>query len=64
MVAISQTIFFICIFVNEKFSILIKFSLKFVRKGLIDNIQALRRIGDKTPSEPMLTRFTEAYMRN
>ena len=43
---------FRCIFVNEKFCILIKFSLKFVPKGPIDNIPALvqvmawRRIGD------------------
>ena len=41
-----------CIFVNEKFYILIKISLKFVPKGLIDNkpvlvqINAWRRIGD------------------
>ena len=30
-----------CIFVNEKFCILTKISLKFVPKGSIDNIQAL-----------------------
>ena len=30
-----------CILVNEKFCILIKISLKFVRKGPIDNDQAL-----------------------
>ena len=32
---------FKCIFVNEKFSILIKISLKFVPKGPIDNNPAL-----------------------
>ena len=30
-----------CIFMNEKFCISIQISLKFVTKGLIDNIQAL-----------------------
>ena len=30
-----------CIFVNEKFYILIRISLKFVRKGPIDNNPAL-----------------------
>ena len=32
---------FRCIFVNEKFYIVIKFALKFVPKGPIDNISAL-----------------------
>ena len=32
---------FRCIFLNEKFCILIKISLKFVPKGPIDNNQAL-----------------------
>ena len=58
------------VFVNEKVFILIKISLKFVPKGLIDNNPALvhimtcRRIGDKPSPEPMLTRFTDAYMRH
>ena len=49
------------IFMNEKFCILIKFSLKFAPKGPIDNnpalvqIMAWRRIGDKPLSEPILT---------
>ena len=49
---------FRCIFVNEKFFIMIKFSLKFVPKGQIDNntalveIMAWRRIGNKPLSEP------------
>ena len=60
---------FRCIFVNEKFCILIKIS-KFVPNGPIDNnpalvqIMAWRRIGDKPLSEPMLARFTDAYMRH
>ena len=54
---------------NEKFYILIKISLKFVPKGRVDNNPALVkimtwcRIGDKPLSEPMLTQFTDAYMR-
>ena len=53
MTVVLQGIFdiFICIFVNEKFGILIKIPLKFVPKGfLIDHIPA------------MLARFTDAYM--
>ena len=67
MATISQTIFR-CIFMNEKFSILIKILLKFVPKGPIDNNPALvwiiawRQIGNKPLSEPMLTQFTDAYM--
>ena len=51
---------FTCIFFNENCCILIKFSLKYVRKGPIDNNQALvqimtwRRSGDKPLSEPMM----------
>ena len=57
-----------CIFLNEKFCILIKISLNFVPKGSIDNKSALvqamgwRRTGDKQLPEPMLTQFTDAYM--
>ena len=52
---------FKCIFMNEKFCILIWISLKFVPKGPINNIPALvqimawRRSGVKPLSEPMLT---------
>ena len=59
---------FKCNFVNEKFLILIKISLKFVPKGPIDNKAALvqvmvwRRTGDKPLPEPMLTQFADAYM--
>ena len=61
---------FRCIFMNEKFCILIKISLKFVSMGPIDNnpalikIMAWRWIGDKLLSEQMPTRFTDAYMRD
>ena len=50
--------------------ILIKISLKFVTRNRIDNKPALVqviawcRIGNKPLSEPMLTRFTDAYMRH
>ena len=53
---------FTCIFFNENCCILIKFSLKYVRKGSIDNTPALvqimawRRPGDKPLSEPMMVR--------
>ena len=61
---------FICVFVNEKFSIFIPISLKFVLKGPINNIPALvqimawRLIGDKPLSEPKVTQFSDAYMRH
>ena len=51
---------FTCIFFNENCCILIKFSLKYVRKGPIDNnpalvqIMAWRRPGDKPLSEPRM----------
>ena len=54
----------------EKFCISIWISLKFVPKGQINNIPALvyimawHQIGDKSLSEPMLTRFTDAYMQH
>ena len=69
MAAILADNIFKHIFLNEKFCILIKISLKFVPKGPIDNNPALvqmmpwRRRGDKPLSEPMLTRFTDAYMK-
>ena len=52
---------FRCIFMNEKFCILITISLKFAPQGPINNnpaliyIMAWRRIGNKPLSEPMLT---------
>ena len=54
---------------NEKFCILIAILLKFVTKGPINNILALvqimawRQPGAKPLSEPMLTQFTDAFMR-
>ena len=54
------------IFFNENVWISIWISLKFVRKGRIDNKSALvqvmawRRTGDKSLPEPMLTQFTDA----
>ena len=51
---------FTCIFVNENCCILITFSLKYIRKGPMDNnpalvqIMAWRRSGEKPLSEPMM----------
>ena len=59
---------FKCTFMNEKSCILIQDPLNFVSKGPIDNnpglvqIIASRRIGDKSLSEQMLTRFIDTYM--
>ena len=70
MAAILADDIFKCIFLNEKFCRLIKISLKFVPKSPIDNnpalvqIMAWCQIGDKPLSEPMLTWFTDAYMRH
>ena len=69
MAAILAGGIFKCIFFNEKICILMKISLKYVPKGPIDNNPALVlimawRIGDKPLSEPMLTRFIDAYMRH
>ena len=61
---------FRCIYLNEKFCILIRISLKFVPKGSIDNnpglvkIMAWRLIGNKPLSEPMLTWSIDAYLRH
>ena len=70
MAAILQMIFCRGIFMNEKFCISIKISLKFVPEGPIDNnsalvyIMAWRQTGAKPLSEPMLNRFTDAYMQH
>ena len=60
---------FKCIFLNENIRIFTKNSLKFVPKGLINNIQALVLImawhqpGDKPLSEPMLVKsVTHIYV--
>ena len=58
------------IFMNEKFCILNRISLKFVPKNPIDNkselvkAMAWRRTGDKPLPEPMLTQFADVYMRH
>ena len=58
---------FSCIFMNEKFCILVRISLKFVPKGPIDNnpvlvhIIAWPQIGAKPLPEPMLTWLTDTY---
>ena len=55
---------------NDKFYISIQIILKFVPKGPIDNKSALVQVmawcrtGDKPLPEPMLTKFTDAYMRH
>ena len=61
---------FKCIFMNGNIWISIKISLRFVPKGSVNTISALFqimtwcRIGDNPPSEPMLTRFTDTYIRH
>ena len=58
------------IFMNEKFCISIRISLKVVPNGLINNklaliqVMAWRRTGDKPLTELLLTQFTDAYMRH
>ena len=58
------------IFLNENGRILIQISLKLIPKSPIDNKSALvqamawRRRGDKPLPEPMMTQFTDAYMRH
>ena len=57
-------------FLNENDIILIQVALKFVPRGPIKDTLALvhvmawRRTGDKPLPEPMLTQFTDAYMRH
>ena len=58
---------FRCIFFHGNCYILIKFSLKYVRKGPIDDnpalvqIMAWRRSGDKPLSEPMMISLPTIY---
>ena len=60
---------FKCICLNESSCIFIPTSLKFVSKGPSDNNSALVQVmawlhaGSKLLLEPMLTQFTDAYMR-
>ena len=60
-----------CIFLNENNRISIRISLKFVFISPIDNKPGLVRAmawqvttGDKPLPEPILTRFTDAYMQH
>ena len=61
---------FKCIFLNENDRISIRISLKLVPRILIDNKSALvqvmawRRTGEKPLPEPMLTQFTDVYVRH
>ena len=61
MAAILADDIFKCIFLNEKFCIVIWISLKFVPKGPIDNkwslvqVMAWHRTGDKPLPGPMMT---------
>ena len=70
MAAILADDIFKCIFLNEKFCIMIRISLKFVPKGPIDNKWALvqvmgwRQTGDKPLPGPMMTQFIDTYMRH
>ena len=70
MAAILADNIFKCIFLNENDRIVISISLKFVPRSPIDNKAALVQVmawhwtGDKPLSEPMLTQFTDAYMRH
>ena len=57
-------------FPNESVELSIKISLKFIPKSPIKNIPALvqmmfwHRTGDKSLFEPMMAKFTGAYMRH
>ena len=59
-----------CIFLNENDRISIQISLKFVPRNPVDNTAALIQVmawrwtGDKPLPEPMLTQFTDTYMRH
>ena len=59
-----------CILLNENVWITINLSLKFVLERQISNIPLLvqimawRQLGDKPLSEPMMTKFGDAYMRH
>ena len=70
MAAISQTTISNTILWMKSLFISIQIPLKFVPKGSTDNnaalihVMAWRRTGDKPLPEPMLTQFTDAYMRH
>ena len=70
MAAILADDIFNCIFVIENDRILIQISLNHVPRSPIDNksvlvrVMAWRRPGDKPLPGPMMTQFTDAYMRH
>ena len=70
MAAILADDIFKCIFLNENGTILIQISLKFVPKSPIDNkpvlvqVMAWRLFGAKPLPEPIMTMFTDAFMRH
>ena len=70
MAAILADYIFTCIYLNENDRNSIQISLKYVPMSPIDNKAALaqvmtwRRIGHRLLSEPILTRFSGAYMRH
>ena len=70
MAATSADDIFKCIFLNETYEITIRITLKFVHMSPIDNNPALvqvmgwRRTDDKLLPEPMLIKFTDAYIRH
>ena len=70
MAAIMADDIFKSIFLNENDRVPIPTSLKFVPWSPIDNkpslvqVMAWRRTADKPLPEPMLTQFTDVYMRH
>ena len=70
MAAILADNIFKCILLNENDRIPMQIVLKFVPMSPINNkaalvqVMAWRRTGDKPLPEPMMTQFTEAYMRH
>ena len=70
MAAILADDIFKGIFLNETDKIQIQISRKLVPRSPTDNKSALvrvmawRRTGDKPLPEPMITQFTDAYMRH
>ena len=70
MAAVVANDNFKCIFLNKNNKFLIQILLKHVPRSPIDNkpalvqVMAWRRIDDKPLPEPILTHFTDAYMRH
>ena len=70
MAAILADDIFKCILLNESDKIPIQISWKLVPRSPIDNkpelVQGMawRRTGDKPLPEPMMTQFTNAYIRH